>query len=252
MPTTAHTKNISHNNHNQHALRPPHLPTRLSIALSRILSAISDNPVVRKVAWDVLLSAVILCTWSSLRSLSVHDMLACIGVPGYKVREPHQSHPLTAAAVKGIEEAKESLKHVSFLDAADDDADADAASTSPSQSKRRSSRAACGASPTTSPSKRTRSASPAKRGRGRPRKSEASTVAQAELPEDDEAADADYVPPPSVRKNVGEHELEQAGHGTDSGVAEGAESAALAWGMLVLGGLGMGSSAVWGAEVVGR
>ena len=164
-------------------------------------------------------------------------MLACIGVPGYKAREPHQSHPLTAAAVKGFEEAKESLKHVSFLDNPDEDEDTD---TAISPTKRRSTRA----SPTTSPSKPTRSASPAKRGRGRPRKSESATLAQAELSEDDEAADTYYVPSPSMRKHVGEHELEQDGRGTDVRVAEGAESAALAWGMLVLGGLGMGLSLI--------
>jgi hypothetical protein len=236
---------------NTHERVPPSLAARVSVGLSKVLGSIADNPVVRKVGWDVLLSAVTLTTWSALRSLDVHDMLASVGCPGFKVRESHESHPLTAAATKGINEiresaklgikdVKESAKHVSFF------SNEDGQPETPESPSKRLSRA----SSPSSPSKRSaRSASPSKRGRGRPRKSEG-TIADVDFPED-EPRDGDYRPPLSQRDEQ-EHELEKVPSSGEAEAAEAAESAALTWGMLALGGLGLGSAGVWGAEVVGR
>lgn len=193
---------------------------RLSTAISKILGAVSDNPVVRKVGWDVLLSTATLCIWSALRRSDVHDMLATSGCPGVRFREPHSSHPLTSAAAKAAKSAGLTDVH-------------------PSSS----------ASPSKTPS------SPSKRGRGRPRKNEAaSTINDFEF-EEDEPADGEFVPTPKDRVPEVEHELEKVGGdggGEAEVVAEEAESAALAWGMCIFGGLGVAAAGVWGAEVVGR
>ena len=191
---------------------------RLSTAGSKLLGAVSDNPVVRKVAWDVLLSAATLCIWSALRRSDVHDMLAASGCPGFRFRESHSSHPLATAAAKLAKSAGLTDVHPS-------------------------------SSPIKSP------ISPSKRGRGRPRKNEtAATINDFEF-EDDEPADGEFVPTPKDRMPEYEHELEKVGgdgRGEAEVVAEEAESAALAWGLCIFGGLGVAASGVWGAEVIGR
>ncbi len=94
------------------------------------------------------------------------------------------------------------------------------------------------------------------RRRGRPKKSETSTP---ELPEEtgtaaptrrrgrsskkteEEADDPSYQPTGTEQLEEGDEDAEQ-----DSGVG------ALAWGLITAGGLGYGSSAVYGAEVMAR
>jgi len=196
---------------------------RISTAVSKLLGAVSDNPVVRKVGWDVLLSAATFCIWSALRRSDVHDMLASSGCPGFRFREAHDSHPLTAVAAKLAKSAGLTDVHPS----------SSSSSSSPSKTP----------------------LSPSKRGRGRPRKNEtATTINDFEL-EDDEPHDGEFVPTAKGRVPEVEHELEQMGGngGSDAEiVAEEAESAALAWGMCIFGGLGVAAAGVWGAEVVGR
>ena len=95
------------------------------------------------------------------------------------------------------------------------------------------------------------SATPAKRGRGRPRKARADP--------EEEPGDETFSPSPALRAAIvseqGEGDIirhpDHRGIGSIGDDADW-ESAALAWGLTTLGGLGVGSAAVFGAECVAR
>ncbi|KAF4545270.1 hypothetical protein BFW01_g9909 [Lasiodiplodia theobromae] len=182
--------------------------SKLASASGKILGAISDDPVIGLIGWDVLLSGFSLCVWAASRGLDVTDMLNSI-VP-----------PLRRQST----EAKSSVKEETP------------------------------ASPTES-----HGSSPARR-RGRPKKNQASEPPspvtrrslrkRAATHDSDthgsDAGDASYTPPPNIAERIAdlEHEEER-----DDTVAEDAEASALAWGLSLIGGLGLMSAAVMGAEV---
>lgn len=55
---------------------------RARITITRLLGSLSDNPVVRKIGWDVLLSGLSLCVWTGLRNLDTSTILSAAGIPG--------------------------------------------------------------------------------------------------------------------------------------------------------------------------
>lgn len=196
---------------------------RLRHSAVKILGALADHPLVSKIGWDVLLSGLTLLVWAGVRGLNVSDMLRTCGMPG----------------TRGLHDALGvAKKQVSFLgsdnDGADVDAD-DADKEEPKMWRPLQSYVAPESSATT----------PARR--GRPRKS----AAAEEQPVSDNADAA-------RRRMMGsraEREAAMTEHEEEHGavdVVEGTESAALAWGMMLLGGLGMGAGSVLGAEAISR
>lgn len=191
--------------------------SKLTSASGNILGAISDDPIVSVIGWDVLLSGFGLCIWAAARGLDVKEMFSSI-TPQLK--------------------SENSEKHVAF----DTGAEPTVKEETP-------------ASPTES-----QSSSPAKR-RGRPKKGPNSTQKEAPSPptrrstrrraatQESDTDDVSYAPPLTTAAEIAdlEHEEEH-----DDTVAEEAEATALAWGLSLLGGLGLMSAAVMGAEVRSR
>jgi len=188
---------------------------RLRRSAVKVLGALADHPLVSKIGWDVLFSGLTLFVWAGVRGLNVSDMLRTCGMPG--TGGPHE----VLGAAK---------KQVTFLSSNNDD-NTDDGDKEPKMWR-----------PLQSYVEPESSATPARR--GRPRKN------GAEEPVNDNAD--------AARRRMGlkadreaattEHEEE---HGAVD-VVEGTESAALAWGMMLLGGLGMAAGSVLGAEAISR
>ncbi|KAL1634624.1 hypothetical protein SLS58_010619 [Diplodia intermedia] len=180
--------------------------SKLASASMKILGAISEDPIIGVIGWDVLLSGFGLCIWAASRGLDVRDMLNSI-VPSLR-RESTEDKP----------SVKEETP------------------TSPTESQR---------------------SSPAGR-RGKPKKNQSSSAQEPASPvtrrslrkrsatHDSDADDASYAPPANIEAEIAdlEHDEER-----DDTVAEDAEASALAWGLSLIGGLGLMSAAVMGAEV---
>jgi hypothetical protein len=193
----------------------------------KVMSALSYNPVVGQVGWDVVMSALSLCIWTVSHGVDVITMLRCSCLAWTL---PRPSIPtidqLNAAKVRAAE--------------ALDDLKAEITTT------------ALG--------------SPVRRGRGRPRKSSAaiardhvessfgtplrrSTRAATASVADDDESDADYHPTKGTAHEVDNFDMDEPG---ESDAAKETEAAALGWGLFVLGGLGAVSASVLGAETSGR
>jgi len=272
---------------------------RLRIALTKLLGSISDNPLVRKVGWDVVLSGLTLCVWTALRGLDSTDVLTAAGVPGVQAAKAvvldakSAALDASAAAKEAALNATSSAKELASTTAdtvsstakdlaatAKGYTDAALASstaqdltattkeyTSTAKSYTTAALSSLGLdNDLVSSSARAiseRATSPVKRKPGRPRKTPANEAARSAVTmpatkhinvddddeDEDEDDDEDYAPSRSATtQDEIEHEEE---HGPVD-IGEEAESAALTWGMLVLGGLGFAGAGVWGAEVVGR
>lgn len=164
---------------------------RTTSAFGRILEATSDHPVVRGVGWDVLLSALSIGLWASVRSTDPSSILAST---------------------------------IPFYGRQSSDAD---------ESNGDSTKEAGGKKAITSGSQTTKSDEPSTpRRRGRPRK----------IKEEDPA----YEPTASEAADIAEGDVLPGSGET------GWDSTALAWGLTVLGGLGVGSAGVFGAECIAR
>ncbi|KAF2756816.1 hypothetical protein EJ05DRAFT_501369 [Pseudovirgaria hyperparasitica] len=185
---------------------------RSRTAVVRLLNALSDHPAVSVIGWDVLLSALSYSVWAIVRGLDVFDMLKCSAVPF--ITTPND---------------KEDSHHVHFKNENDEEEPV-ITSTPP--------------------------ISPKRTARGRPRKSSTasndgkrSTRSRKSFEHEEDEGEA-YVPPSGTSE-----ELASTTHGeshTEEALVEEAEGAALAWGLFVLGGLGVASAGVLGAEVRGR
>ncbi|KAF4300824.1 hypothetical protein GTA08_BOTSDO11435 [Botryosphaeria dothidea] len=149
--------------------------SKLTSASGKILGAISDDPIISVIGWDVLLSGFSLCIWAAARGLDVKDIDA---------RKPYRVSRFSVhkASRKVKEERKLYAKGRTVTDGSDAD-------------------------------------------------------------------DAAYTPSPTVEAEVAdlEHEEEH-----DDTMTEDAEAAALAWGLSLVGGLGLMSAAVMGAEIRSR
>ncbi|KAL0473228.1 hypothetical protein QR685DRAFT_516201 [Neurospora intermedia] len=220
---------------------------RSTTAMEKILGSMNDHPAVAAAGKDVLLCAFSLGIWAAVRALDVDHMLKAVA-PFYGRKSGRKELPPSnpKAAEMGSTEPFESIsesepsrpssssgltmklrdrgKHVSskLAEALSANGNAD---TSPKEAPRR---------------------------RGRPRKIKQEPTPERELGTIDEVAgvpdavsDSTYEPTPAVKAQAVEGDVLPDDEFDW-------ESAALAWGLTALGGLGVGSSAVYGAECVSR
>jgi hypothetical protein len=208
--------------------------------LVRVIGALSDNPVISQVGWDVLISVLSLCVWAVAHGVDVTAMLRCSGLlwsiptPSIKNGSLVPKSLLNGSSTKS--EVGSVVEEI-----------ADGISV----------------------------ASPNKRGRGRPKKTGAaiakdhlssstppasasatgslrrstrnrhtSSMSQASY---DSASDGEYVPTQATQDEVDEFDFDN-----DEGLAKETEAAALAWGLYIVGGLGAVTAGVLGAESTGR
>ncbi|KAJ9638248.1 hypothetical protein H2199_006935 [Coniosporium tulheliwenetii] len=187
------------------------------VAITRVLGALSDNPAISAVAWDVLLSALSLCLWAVVRGIDVGDMLA---------------------ATIPFKAAHKDEKHVSFEGEKPRPNGPVDTVTSPSSSKRGRGRPKKDTSTPAAPiASSTSSTRELRRSIRHPRPTPSSSAVSAlHGVEDSEEDDSGpYVPPADVAAEVEGLEHEDEGAET---VVEEAEAAALGWGLFALGGWG--------------
>ncbi|KAI1085789.1 hypothetical protein F5B20DRAFT_18530 [Whalleya microplaca] len=213
---------------------------RGTTALVKLLGSISEHPAVAGVGWDVLLSAFSLGLWAAVRAPDAHDILASV-VPFYSPHS-HWSTDQPTTADPSIPHRARKPDPGPGPEAIVEDP---STSSEHSMTLRRRARpaktpaaAARGASVASSMSATTTSedhvtATPGRK-RGRPRKT-------AKQPEEERA----YEPPPRVEAREGE-EADVVPEDLDW------ETAALVWGLVTLGGLGVAGAGVVGAECVAR
>ncbi|KAK3340725.1 hypothetical protein B0H65DRAFT_473292 [Neurospora tetraspora] len=219
---------------------------RSTTAMEKILGSMTDHPAVAAAGKDVLLCAFSLGIWAAVRALDVDHMLKSVAPfygkkdakkalpPSYPnvakmgITEPEpisESEPSRPSSSSSLTmKLRDRGKHVSSKLAEALTANGNA-ETSPNQAPRR---------------------------RGRPRKIKQEPTPEPELGTinevagvPDAAADSTYEPTPAVRAQAVEGDVLPDDEFDW-------ESAALAWGLTALGGLGVGSSAVYGAECVSR
>lgn len=205
--------------------------------LVSIVGALSDNPVISQVGWDVLLSALSLCLWAVAHGVDVGAMLRSSGLQ-WSLPTPSLPSLITAngsgVAVKVLEKAADAIEDL-----------ADQIEISPL---------------------------PKSRGRGRPRKtsqqiSKDHVYAHSFSPatpapsnplrlstrskavEEEEEQDEDFVPTKGTEAEVDRYDFDET---HEEGIAKETEAAALGWGLFVLGGLGAISNGVLGGECSGR
>lgn len=190
--------------------------SKLTSASGKILGAISDDPIISVIGWDVLLSGFSLCIWAAARGLDVKDMFGSIFPQIGK---------------------EDTSKNVAFSPETESNKEETPASPTESQG------------------------SPSTRRRGRSKRNANSTQKEGSSPstrrslrrrtvtDSSDADDAAYTPSPTVEAEVAdlEHEEEH-----DDTMTEDAEASALAWGLSLVGGLGLMSAAVMGAEIRSR
>lgn len=188
---------------------------RTTTAVGKVLGSMSDHPVVARVAVDVVLCAVGVGLWAAVRGVGVDEILGC-AVPFYKPAVTAEG--LMSEVVKQEEVEAEMKGEVRE-------------EPTVRRSGRKSIATPKGADDATGT-----------RRRGRPRK----VKAEPELAAETEvmAADATYVPEPSVAAEVAE--------GDRLEVEDDWEAAAVAWGITVLAGLGAGCAGVFGGECIAR
>ena len=232
--------------------------------MEKILGSMTDHPAVAAAGKDVLLCAFSLGIWAAVRALDVDHMLKSVAPFYGKKKEQQQpkkalppsffssnpnvaelgttepEHPISESepepssrpgSSSGLTmKLRDRGKHVSskLAEALSVNGDADTTAASASQ--------------------------PPRRRPGRPRKIKQEPTPEPELGTIDEvvaadavpdAADATYQPTPAVKAQAVEGDVLPDDEFDW-------ESAALAWGLTALGGLGAGSSAVYGAECVSR
>lgn len=229
-----------------------------------IAGALSDNPVISQVGWDVLLSTLSLCLWSVVHGVDVSAMLRSSGLT-WSVSNPSSSTPFLHALPKvanGSGLDKEVIKESG--DAIEELAQTIEVSPLPVKGRGRgrprktsqaiskdhvyahstplSNQATAGAS---SSSKSLRRST-----RSQPEVEERSASSQLQPQDQDgEDGDAEYKPTPATEKEVNHYDFDE---GHEDGLAKETESGVLAWGLFVLGGLGMVSGGVLGGESSGR
>lgn len=187
---------------------------RTTTAVGKLLGATRDHPVAAAVGYDVLISALSVGLWAAVRSLGAGDILASV-VPLYKKRSSGVDVP----------------DHVDGDDAASEQAIGSGSySPSPPPSPRRSTRQR------KAKDEEIDREPPTPRRRGRPRR--------AKPDPEEEPGDKTYEPTP----------MEKAAGQGDTLPAQEAdlEAAGLAWGLISIGGLGLGGAGVFGGECLAR
>ncbi|KAH7360658.1 hypothetical protein BKA65DRAFT_190203 [Rhexocercosporidium sp. MPI-PUGE-AT-0058] len=214
---------------------------RGSTAVGRVFGAMGEHPAVGSVAWDVILTGLSLGVWAAIRGLDASDMLSSsIPFMGHTKRP---SEGLADSNFWGIKTKKE--KAIVTTDVSTDEPrrgpgrpkkteiskGIEAQERNPSSTARRRKGIA------------RKSASLGEKGfqradhhRERSKRATSRTYSGRSRNSDDE-----YTPSEYERVDEGDEDAE-----------EDFESAALAWGLLSIGGLGTGSAAVYGAETTSR
>jgi hypothetical protein len=202
-------------------------------AFGRVLSSVNEHPAVGAVGWDVMFSGLSLGIWAAIRGLEPMKMLSST-VPFMERVEPVVGE---AEDTIKVEEEKVVQKYDHLFQSAN-------------IIKQIPTNFATRIEPSSPLPTRTR--------RGRPRKlatsipelgNEISSVptrrggrfSKKSHTEDEEGDDASYQPTESDQLEEGDENAE-----------EDWEVGALAWGLITAGGLGNGSAAVYGAEIMAR
>ncbi|PKS12693.1 hypothetical protein jhhlp_000901 [Lomentospora prolificans] len=202
---------------------------RTTYGLGRILGAWNHHPLVNHASVDVILSALSLGLWAAVRSIEAEDILSS-SVPFFQKLEGH-----TQALVYETTDAREILAENGITDPPL----SPSPEPVPKPRKRRTRPTKIHVEPpSTSEEEATTTSSPLRRNT-RSRKNKSTEPMSA--PEDA------YVPTPRERAAILEGDVLRVADGE-----LGWESAALAWGITVVGGLGCGSAGVFGAECVSR
>lgn len=224
-------------------------------AIGRTLGSLSDSPLVQVIGWDVMLTGLSIIVWAGVRGLHPSNILSSVGMP-IKADLPHVStasfrskaKATRQSVEKAVNKAGEKAKRTAadaesaVRKAAGQDGVVDREDTPPIT------RSADRAARNTSTSPKTASKKTGSR-RGRPSKAEKSlekATRPQEVDNDDEDDDPDYQPTAANADELAEHDE----HLENVDASEEAESAAVAWGTLVLGGLGVGMAGVVGAELL--
>ncbi|KAL2271579.1 hypothetical protein VTJ83DRAFT_950 [Remersonia thermophila] len=226
---------------------------RSATAIQKVLGALTDHPAVAAAGKDVLLSALSLGLWAAVRATDIESMLTglCSAFKSAWGAVSKQAGEGAGAIAKAVESVGVSTSR--HHDASDDDPDVPPLSmTLRSRDRPASTKASVSSieDPATA-------AVTTSRRRGRPRKVKTDPEPEPETeptsspsgprepaggPEEE---DKTYHPTPAVKADAGLGDV----------LPEDAfdwEPAALAWGLTAVGGLGLASAAVFGAECVSR
>jgi hypothetical protein len=225
---------------------------RTATAVEKVLGSMTDHPVVAAAGKDALLSALSLGLWAAVRSTDVRNMLRSLYSTSSS-RSRQFSSPSDEAS-RGSAKTKSPSPPLKE----------ESAPAPPSMTLRRRGRSnktsvssfgsfnGTSEDTTTSSTPATAHQTP-KRGRGRPRKVKPEPEPEPEQEQDELGLeegvpdDKTYQPTPAVQADVRLH----MGDVMADDVFDW-EPAALAWGLTALGGLGLGSAAVFGAECLAR
>jgi len=197
-----------------HPFKEEHRTTlgRGSTAIGRVLGAMGDHPAVGSVSWDVLLTGLSLGIWAATRGLDAMEMLRSSMILMSSSKKNPSEGLVNSESGDIKTKADNAVRKIGEM--------SDRARKGPGRPKK------IGTSKST----------------GTHEKTPSSTVTRRGVPASRNATDDDeYSPSDDERFAEGDENTE-----------EQLEIAALAWGLLSVGGLGMGSAAVHGAESTSR
>ncbi|KAI7779395.1 hypothetical protein LA080_000875 [Diaporthe eres] len=190
---------------------------RARTASGKLLGSMADHPVVAAVGYDVLLSGLSIGVWAAVRSLRASHVLTS-AVPLYESSENGHG------------------EHVSEKATEEEDDQASAAGSVRRSGRQHKARVPSVSSVASRDGEDNRGA-PAPRRRGRPRK--------VKQDPEEEPGDGTYEP------SLEEVKASAEGDSLPSQEVDW-EAAALTWGLTAVGGLGLGSAGVFGAECLAR
>jgi len=194
------------------------------IAVS-VISALSDNPVISQVGWDVLASGLSLCIWAVAHGVDVGAILRSSGLAWTLPRIP-ELNDLKRDAADIIDEVKDQIETSPF--------------PTPAKRRGRPRKTPNHVSKDSISSEKVFSSSTSNSGslrrstRSRP---------SVDLSEDD------FVPTKATEREVDRYDFDEV---HEEGLAKETEAAALGWGLFALGGLGAVTAGVLGGESSGR
>lgn len=231
---------------------------RGSTALAKVLGALNDHPAVGRAGWDVLLCGVSLVVWAAVRGLDVGGMLESSAIMSKARKEA-----IEKKAGQVVDGVKENASHVRDEVKTKATHAVDSAKTTATKAVNESKATATNAfNAVKQRSKRLVNSTPeepaptaaVKKGRGRPkgtknspkakadpaRRSTRQSKVESEAELDESESDDEDFEPSELLDVEGEEEMN-----------EDTEAGALAWGLLAVGGLGVGCAGVFGSEVAG-
>jgi hypothetical protein len=195
---------------------------RGTTAIGRVFGAVNEHPAVGAVGWDVILSGLSLGIWAAVRGLEPKKMFG-------------STTPFMERAESVVEEIEDTIK-------VEEEKAVQKYVASPSKFFFHNIEA----------NLFSRIEPPlSTRRRGRPKKSETSTP---ELPDDTPLRRRGRRPKKAANDDGAAYEPTENGQleEGDEDAEEDSEVGALAWGLITAGGLGYGSAAVYGAEIMAR